>query len=125
VILPSGTPARGGRCPCFEGRDRASVEVGGVGALQRLHVERPLGFACPEVGDVVRAVYGAALEPADLAEMVGVGLRDRKGGKGRRVKVTTDPTQDHRDRYGRLLAYVKDLRGTFGGAQLRAGWATV
>ena len=57
--------------------------------------------------------------------MVGVGLRDRKGGEARRVKVTTDPTQDHRDRYGRLLAYVKGLRGSFGGAQLRAGRATV
>ena len=53
------------------------------------------------------------------------GLRDRKGGKGRRVKVTTDPTQDRRDRYGRLLAYVKTPQGSFAGAQLRAGWAAV
>jgi micrococcal nuclease len=52
-------------------------------------------------------------------------LYDRKGGKGRRVKVTTDPTQDRRDRYGRLLAYVKSSRGSLAGAQLRAGWATV
>jgi endonuclease YncB( thermonuclease family) len=55
----------------------------------------------------------------------GDGLRDRKGGGGRRVKVTTDPTQDRRDRYGRLLAYVNSSRGSFAGAQLRAGWATV
>ena len=55
----------------------------------------------------------------------GDGLYDRKGGKGRRVKVTTDPTQDRRDRYGRLLAYVKSSRGSFAGKQLRAGWATV
>jgi len=55
----------------------------------------------------------------------GDGLRDRKGGKGRKVKVTTDPTQDRRDRYGRLLAYVKSARGSFAGAQLRAGWAMV
>lgn len=48
-----------------------------------------------------------------------------KGGKGRRVKVTTDPTQDRRDRYGRLLAYVKSARGSLAGAQLRAGWAAV
>jgi micrococcal nuclease len=27
-------------------------------------------------------------------------------GKGRRVTLTSDPTQDERDRYGRLLAYV-------------------
>ena len=53
------------------------------------------------------------------------GLFDRKGGRGRRVRVTTDPTQDRRDQYGRLLAYVKSARGSFAGAQLRAGWATV
>jgi endonuclease YncB( thermonuclease family) len=52
-------------------------------------------------------------------------LYDRKGGKGRRVKLTTDPTQDRRDRYGRLLAYVKSARSNFAGAQLRAGQATV
>lgn len=48
-----------------------------------------------------------------------------KGGKGRRVRVTTDPTQDRRDRYGRLLAYVKSTRGSLARAQLRAGWAAV
>ena len=48
-----------------------------------------------------------------------------KGGKGRRVRVTTDPTQDRRDRYGRLLAYVKSARGSLAAAQLRAGWAAV
>jgi len=48
-----------------------------------------------------------------------------KGGKGRRVRVTTDPTQDRRDRYGRLLAYVKSVRGSLARAQLRAGWAAV
>lgn len=52
-------------------------------------------------------------------------LYDRTGGKGRRVKVTTDPTQDQRDGYGRLLAYVKSAQGSFAGKQLRAGWATV
>ena len=55
----------------------------------------------------------------------GDGLRDSKGGKGRRVRLTTDPTQDRRDRYGRLLAYVKTARGSLAGAQLRAGWAAV
>ena len=55
----------------------------------------------------------------------GDGLRDSKGGKGRRVRVSTDPTQDRRDRYGRLLAYVKSARGSLARAQLRAGWAAV
>jgi endonuclease YncB( thermonuclease family) len=55
----------------------------------------------------------------------GDGLYDRKGGKGRRVKVTTDPTQNRRDRYGRLLAYVRTARGSLAAGQLRAGWTTV
>ena len=53
------------------------------------------------------------------------GLHDRKGGTGRRVQVTTDPTQDRHDAYGRLLAYVSSARGSFATAQLRAGWASV
>jgi endonuclease YncB( thermonuclease family) len=55
----------------------------------------------------------------------GDGLFDSKGGKGRRVTVTTDPTQDRRDAFGRLLAYVALARGSFAAAQLRAGWAGV
>jgi endonuclease YncB( thermonuclease family) len=53
------------------------------------------------------------------------GLYDRKGGKGRRVKVTTDPSQDRRDQYGRLLAYVNSAQGSLANKQLRAGWAAV
>lgn len=46
--------------------------------------------------------------------------------RGRRVRVFGDPTQDRRDSFGRLLAYVK----THGGpqlniAQVRRGWAKV
>ena len=55
----------------------------------------------------------------------GDGLYDRRGGKGRRVRVTTDPSQGLRDRFGRLLAYVASARGGFAKAQLRAGWASV
>ena len=33
--------------------------------------------------------------------------------------------QDRRDRYGRLLAYVKSAQGSLAGKQLRAGWAAV
>lgn len=53
------------------------------------------------------------------------GLYDSKGGRGRRVTLTTDPTQDRRDAFGRLLAYVASARGSFAAAQLRAGWASV
>jgi micrococcal nuclease len=41
------------------------------------------------------------------------------------VRLTTDPTQDRVDRYGRLLAYVTRLAdgADLGGAIVRAGWA--
>ena len=43
---------------------------------------------------------------------------------GRRVELVTDPSQDERDRYGRLLAYV-DGRRDLGEAMVRSGWAEV
>jgi len=46
------------------------------------------------------------------------------GGAGRRVRLVSDPTQDERDRFGRLLAYVELRDGTdLGRAQVRDGWA--
>jgi micrococcal nuclease len=44
-----------------------------------------------------------------------------------RVKLTTDPSQDETDRYGRLLAYVAPATGgeTFQAALTREGWAEV
>ncbi len=46
--------------------------------------------------------------------------------EGRRVRVYGDPTQDRRDAFGRLLAYV-ELRGgpQLNIAQVRRGWAKV
>ena len=42
------------------------------------------------------------------------------------VRLITDPTQDRRDRYDRLLRYVELPDGTdLGRAQVRAGWADV
>jgi endonuclease YncB( thermonuclease family) len=42
------------------------------------------------------------------------------------VRLATDPTQDRRDRYGRLLAYARALGpGSLQVAMLRAGWASV
>lgn len=45
---------------------------------------------------------------------------------GRRVRVYGDPTQDRRDAFGRLLAYVKTRGGPqLNIAQVRRGWAKV
>jgi endonuclease YncB( thermonuclease family) len=46
--------------------------------------------------------------------------------EGRQVKLVTDPTQDRRDRYGRLLAYANVIQGpSLQLAILRKGWASV
>ena len=46
--------------------------------------------------------------------------------RGRRVRVKGDPTQDRRDSFGRLLAYVKTRGGPqLNIAQVRRGWAKV
>ncbi len=46
------------------------------------------------------------------------------GGRGVAVTLATDSSQDTRDRYGRLLAYVTRSDGVdLASAQLRSGWA--
>jgi micrococcal nuclease len=46
-----------------------------------------------------------------------------RNGKGRSVRITTDPTQVLTDRYGRLLAYVSAGTTDFGRAMVASGWA--
>lgn len=57
---------------------------------------------------------------AATARMKTLALRN---GRGRSVTITTDPTQDLTDRYGRLLAYVKASSTDFGRAMVSSGWA--
>lgn len=75
-----------------------------------------------------------ALGFASAADTDGDGLFDTEGdGQGVRVVLTTDPTQELRDRYGRLLAYVDVPEGTpllgstsyeLSESLLVTGWAT-
>jgi endonuclease YncB( thermonuclease family) len=63
---------------------------------------------------------------SDPLDTDGDGILDSEGGQGRRVTLTTDPSQDTVDRYGRLLAYVTTRSGVnLAVAQLAAGWAKV
>jgi micrococcal nuclease len=56
----------------------------------------------------------------------GDGLLDDEGGDGRRVTLRTDPTQDTRDSFGRLLAYVTtSANRNLAVDQLAGGWAKV
>ena len=47
-----------------------------------------------------------------------------RNGKGRTVTITTDPTQDLIDRFGRLLSYVSAGATDFGRTMVASGWAT-
>ena len=47
-----------------------------------------------------------------------------RNGRGRSVRLRTDPTQDLTDRYGRVLAYVSAGGDDFGRIMVAAGWAT-
>jgi micrococcal nuclease len=57
---------------------------------------------------------------AATARMKRLALRH---GTGRAVTITTDPTQDMTDRYGRLLAYVGAAGTDLGRAMVSSGWA--
>lgn len=73
---------------------------------------RLLGIDTPEV-------YGGRECGGRLASVA-----MRRLAQGRRVKLVTDTTQDRRDRYGRLLAYVRRAGGAWLQLKmLRAGWA--
>jgi micrococcal nuclease len=79
-----------------------AVECGGRQATSRMLA---LAFSAPEDTD-------------------GDGLLDAEGGRGRRVILRTDPTQDRYDRYDRLLAYAVVRGRLLQKRMLAAGWAT-
>lgn len=85
---------------------------------------RVIGIDTPEARKPgVRVECGANSATRYMGKLA---FRKRDGRKvGQNVRLTTDPTQDRIDRYGRLLAYVTRLSdGTdLGGAIVRAGWA--
>jgi endonuclease YncB( thermonuclease family) len=74
---------------------------------------RLIGIDTPEVSPSECGNRAATQALADLAD-------------GRRVRLISDSSQDERDRYGRLLAYVETQGGTDVGEEvLRRGWARV
>lgn len=111
----TGTALRGTVERVVDG-DTLRVRTGSAGT-ERV---RLLGIDAPEVSETRTgsAQCGGAEALADLA------VRARRGTV---VELETDPQQDRRDRFGRLLAYVR-VPGTSGTLQeqlLADGWARV
>jgi micrococcal nuclease len=101
--------------------DGDTIKVKAFGAQRSFYTVRLIGIDTPEThrpgvpiecggkratASMLRLSFSAPLDTD------GNGLEDAEGGDGRRVTLTTDPTQDRFDRYGRLLAYVTTRSGT-------------
>jgi endonuclease YncB( thermonuclease family) len=99
--------------------DGDTVEVRAFDAQQTHYRVRLVGIDTPE--KYRHPECGTAGATANMRRMA----LDHRG-HGRRVVLTTDPTQATFDQYGRLLAYVQTTGGTqLNLAQVAAGWAEV
>lgn len=115
--------------------DGDTIRVKAFGARRRFYTVRLIGIDTPETHKPGRGVEcGGRRATAAMWRLSfrgakdsdGDGLGDSAEGLGRRVTLTTDPTQDTFDRYGRLLAYVKTVAGkNLQVEMLRRGWAKV
>lgn len=113
--------------------DGDTVNVRAFGAKRSFYKVRLIGIDTPESRKPATPVECGAkratgnmlrLGFTDPSDDNGDGVLDTRGGEGRRVTLTTDPTQDVFDRFGRLLAYVTTRSGTLlQTAQLSDGWA--
>jgi endonuclease YncB( thermonuclease family) len=116
---PPPSKPRPPRRPDFPARivrvtDGDTIVVRRVGSRRRYRV-RLIGIDTPEkFGGLECGARPASRSMKRLAP------------RGRRVRVKGDPSQDRRDRYGRLLAYVRTRNGPqLNIAQVRRGWAKV
>jgi micrococcal nuclease len=135
AAVASGLP-RGDSPERLQGRVTAVVDGDTlhVRADGERHTVRLIGIDTPEskrpgtpveCGALAAAAHMLRLAFTRPRDTDGDGLVDAEGGRGLRVTLRTDPTQDTHDRYGRLLAYVTPERGrTLQERMLRAGWAT-
>lgn len=79
--------------------DTIRIDMGGTTETLRL-----IGIDTPETRDPRKPVQCFGKEASDRAKLLLV---------GQRVRIAEDPTQDTRDKYGRLLAYVWRADGLF------------
>jgi len=116
--------------------DGDTIKVRAFGAKRRFYTVRLIGIDTPETKKPGRGVEcGGKRATAAMWRLSFRGATDSDGdgledgyfeGRGRRVTLVTDPTQDTFDRYGRLLAYVTTVQGrNLQAEMLRRGWAKV
>jgi micrococcal nuclease len=98
------------------------VRLIGIDTPETVKPATPVECGGPEATDAMWRL--AFPDPQDTD---GDGLMDARGTEdGRRATLRTDPTQDTRDSFGRLLVYVTTLAGrNLAVEQVREGWANV
>jgi micrococcal nuclease len=114
-LLDAAEPAKrdGARLERVVDGDTLVVRVGGREERVRL-----IGIDTPE------SVKPDA--PVECGGTAAARALERRVPEDGRVQLISDPTQDRRDRFGRLLRYVETRGGTdLGRAQIRDGWAEV
>ena len=97
--------------------DGDTVKVRAWGARRKRYTVRVIGIDTPE--KYFGTECGSAGASRSMRQLA------YRSGRGRRVRLTTDPSQDLFDTYGRLLAYVKTSSAQLNVAQVRRGWAKV
>ena len=100
-----------------------TIRLIGIDTPETVRPGTPVECGGREAKDtMLRIAFGDRAEDTD-----GDGLLDEDGTDGMLVTIRTDPSQDRRDRYGRLLAYVTGSHTGVDVAkrQLRVGWAEV
>jgi endonuclease YncB( thermonuclease family) len=101
-------------------RKRYRVRLIGIDTPESVKPGAPVECGAEQATDaMVRLAF------ADGLDTDGDGLLDEGVGRGRKVVLVTDPSQDRFDAYGRLLAYVTRSGTDLGARQVRAGWAKV
>lgn len=125
AILLAAAAVLGGRFALDGGAQPLDGTVTRVVDGDTLHVRlagrdetvRLLGIDTPELHRPGTPVECGARAAASVLQ---------RAAEGRRVSVRADPTQDERDRYGRMLGYVETADGRdLGEAVVEAGWAEV
>ena len=103
-----------------------------VGGLAAVAAAIALGLSMPATPALAATCddysnQADAQRAQDTRDADGDGLLDEDGTDGAPVSIRTDPSQDRRDRYRRLLAYVNASHSGIDVAkrQVRAGWAKV
>lgn len=114
--------------------DGDTIRAREIGGAKKSYTVRLIGIDTPETKKPgVKVECGGPEATSNMLRLAftdptdadGDGLFDKRGGDGRRVRLTTDLSQDKFDSFKRLLAYVDTSDEQLNVTQVAAGWASV